>query len=121
MGKKLDHSIDGILPLLIKKAGDKNAFIAEEAEKAIMECCAQGSEVKIVHAACPMMKNKINMIKVKTIFCLNLVLERMKSRILKFRENEALVRTIGKGMSEAAAEVRSISKEGFMILKENLK
>ena len=54
LGKTLDHSIDGIIPVIIKKAGDKNAFIAEEAEKAIIEVCGQSNEVKVVLATLPL-------------------------------------------------------------------
>lgn len=42
------------MPVLIKKAGDKNAFIAEEAEKAIIEVCGQSNELKVVTATLPL-------------------------------------------------------------------
>lgn len=41
--------------------------------------------------------------------------------ILKFKEIDKIIRCLGKGISDAAQEVRSISKEGIMILKMNLK
>ena len=73
LGTTLDHSVDTILRVLIKKAADKNAFIAEEAEKAIIACCAISNEVKVVNASVAMATNKQNCIKVKSIFALNLI------------------------------------------------
>ena len=63
------------MPLLIKKAGEKNLFIAEEADKAIISICEKANEVKIINAASPLFGSKVNSIKVKTIFTLNLILE----------------------------------------------
>lgn len=75
LGKVLDHQLDQIVPVLVKKAGDKNAFIAEEAEKAIIEMCGKSNEAKVVLNACPLIDQKIISIKVKAIFALNLILE----------------------------------------------
>jgi hypothetical protein len=101
----MDHSVDTIIPLLIKKAGDKNAFIAEEAEKAIIECCARSSEVRIINAAATLINSKISGVKVKALFTMNLVLDRLKGKYSKFKEMDKLVKCLGKGMSEKAAEV----------------
>lgn len=69
----------------------------------------------------PLFGSKINSIKVKSIFTLNLILERIKTGLSKFKDIDKILRTLSKGLNEAAAEVRSISKEGFMIFKENIK
>ena len=58
LGDILDHSVDMILRVLIKKAADKNAFIAEEAEKAIIACCNVSVMMKVVNAAVSMASNK---------------------------------------------------------------
>jgi hypothetical protein len=37
LGKKSDIILDNVVPMLLKKAADTNAFIAEEAEKALIK------------------------------------------------------------------------------------
>lgn len=39
LGKKADAILDNVVPMLLKKAADTNAFIAEEAEKALVRAC----------------------------------------------------------------------------------
>lgn len=62
----------------------------------------------------------MNSVKVKALFALNLILERQRERCLKFKEIKAVVNCLGKGLSAAAAEVRSMAKEGLMVMKETL-
>lgn len=37
LGKQADCILDNVIPMLLKKAADTNAFIAEEAEKALIK------------------------------------------------------------------------------------
>ena len=39
LGKRVDCILDNVIPMLLKKAADTNAFIAEEAEKALVKAC----------------------------------------------------------------------------------
>ena len=39
LGKNSDCILDNVIPMLLKKAADTNAFIAEEAEKALIKAC----------------------------------------------------------------------------------
>jgi hypothetical protein len=88
---------------MIKKAGEKNLFIAEEAEKAIIEMVSQNaSTVKISQCAIGLFSSKITSIKVKVVFTLNLVLEREKDSLARFKEINSVIRTLGKGIQEAA-------------------
>jgi hypothetical protein len=88
--------------MLIKKAGEKNAFIAEEADWAIIEMCDKANESKIICTATPLMNSKIVLIKVKTIFTLNWVLEKLKGSVLKFKDFDKILKSLSKGISDAA-------------------
>ena len=83
---------------MIKKAGEKNIFIVEEAEKAISEMVEKGNTVKIVQSAMTLITSKIISIKVKVIFTMNLVLEWEKDNFSKFKEINNIVKTLGKGI-----------------------
>lgn len=83
---------------MIKKAGEKNIFIVEEAEKAISEMVEKGNTIKIVQSAMTLITSKIISIKVKVIFTMNLVLEWEKDNFSKFKEINNIVKTLGKGI-----------------------
>ena len=48
--KLVDHELDIVVPVLMKKATDTNIFLSEEAETALANMCAHCSESKVVAA-----------------------------------------------------------------------
>ena len=70
LGKKSDIMLDNVVPMLLKKAADTNAFIAEEAEKALIKAWENWTETKIVTAALSLSKVKTNGVKEKSILLL---------------------------------------------------
>ena len=46
--RQMDASLDTVVPSLLKKAGDTNQFIAEEAEKALMSACRNCTESRVL-------------------------------------------------------------------------
>jgi len=77
--------------MLVKKSGEKNLFIAEEAEKALISLCEKSNEIKVVNAAIPLFISKINSIKVKSLFTLTLILERIKPNFTKFKDIDKII------------------------------
>ncbi len=45
--RDIDPMIDNIMPTLLKKAADTNAFIQETADKALVAICFNCSETKV--------------------------------------------------------------------------
>jgi hypothetical protein len=65
----MDGFLEQCLPPLIKKAADTNQFIAEEAEKAIINACIHCSEQKICNAIGVLGQAKASSIKQKVLLC----------------------------------------------------
>lgn len=117
LGKKIDCILDGVIPMLLKKAADTNAFIAEEAEKALVKACENCSEVKLVAAALSLSKTKINGVKEKILVAINTIIEKLQDKIKTFKDKEKIVSFLTSSMNEAAIEVRNAARSGFLILK----
>jgi hypothetical protein len=117
LGKKVDSILDHVIPMLLKKAADTNAFIAEEAEKALVRACENCSELKIVTAALSLSKVKTNGVKEKILVAINTIIEKLADKIRTFKEKERIISLLASGMNEPALEVRNAAKSGFMILK----
>lgn len=103
--------------MLLKKAADTNAFIAEEAEKALVKACENCSEIKIVSAALSLSKIKISGVKEKILVAINTIIEKLQEKFKGFKEKDRVVAFLASGMNEAALEVRNAAKSGFLILK----
>ena len=106
--------------MLLKKAADTNAFIAEEAEKSLVKACENCSESKLISASLSLSKTKLNGVKEKILVALNTIIEKLQDKITTFKDREKVVGFLAAGMNEAALEVRNAAKSGFMILKSNL-
>ena len=117
LGKKSDIMLDNVVPMLLKKAADTNAFIAEEAEKALIKAWENWTETKIVTAALSLSKVKTNGVKEKILISINTIIDKLQDKIVNFKEKENVVSFLASGMNEAALEVRNAAKSGFMILK----
>ena len=120
LGKKADCILENVIPMLLKKAADTNAFIAEEAEKALIKACEYWSESKLISAALSLAKTKVNGIKEKMLVALNTIIEKMQERIKTFKDKEKIISFLASSMNEASLEVRNAAKSGFLILKATL-
>jgi len=117
LGKKSDSILDNVIPMLLKKAADTNAFIAEEAEKALVKAWENCSETKLVSAALSLSNTKTNGVKEKILVAINTIIEKLQDKIKTFRDKEKVISFLATGMNEAALEVRNAAKSGFWILK----
>ena len=117
LGKKADPILDNVIPMLLKKAADTNAFIAEEAEKALVIACETCSESKIISAALTLSKTRINGIKEKILVAVNTIIEKLQENFKSFKDRDRVVSFLASGMNEPALEVRTVAKSGFLILK----
>lgn len=120
LGRKIDWILDTVIPMLLKKAADTNAFIAEEAEKALVKAWENCSESKLVSAALSLSKIRTNGVKEKILVAINTIIEKLQEKIKTFKDRERIVSFLATGMNEAALEVRNAAKSGFLILKATL-
>jgi hypothetical protein len=117
LGKKADPILDNVIPMLLKKAADTNAFIAEEAEKALVKAWENCSESKIISSALSLSKTRINGIKEKILVAVNTIIEKLQDKFKTFKDKDKVVAFLASSMNEAAVEVRNTAKSGFLILK----
>jgi len=116
----MDPYIDGIVPTLLKKAADTNAFIAEEADKALAAACTYCSDQKVFNCLQTIGNVKSNSMKVKLAMCYNTFVEKLGPRAKQFRDIDRVIMTISNFLSEGAIEVRTVAKIGLLTLKQHV-
>lgn len=117
--KELDFLCDILVPPLIKKAADTNAFIGESAELALTTLCFNLSDGRVF--AC--LQNQVcrsKETKVKVAMCYNTLIEKLGPRIRQFKDMERLISTVANFLNEGAIEVRNMAKMGLLSLKSSL-
>lgn len=79
--KDMDPLVDQILPALVKKAADTNAFISESADATLVTICSTLSENKVFSSLQSVANVRSNIMKVKLALCYNTLLEKLGARI----------------------------------------
>jgi hypothetical protein len=117
--KELEHLTDTLIPPLLKKAADTNAFLQESADQAIVSMCYQLPETRILNClqSCNI---KSNPMKIKLALCYNTLIEKLGGKIRQSREMERLIQGVAMLLNEGAIEVRNMAKIGLLTLKNNL-
>jgi hypothetical protein len=103
--------------MLLKKAADTNAFIAEEAEKALIKACENCTEAKIISAALSLSRCKINGVREKILVAINTIIEKLEDKFKSLKDKDKVVAFLASSLNEAALEVRNAAKSGFLILR----
>ena len=113
----MDSSLDTMIPALLKKAGDTNQFIAEEAEKALMSACRNCTESRVLTAVQNATNMRSNSMKQKVVVCLNALIERLGTRVNSFKDVDRLLMCLLQYLNEGALEIRTVVKKGLVMLK----
>jgi hypothetical protein len=87
----MDTSIDQVLPVMLKRAADANAFISETADKALCALCTYCSENKIFNTLQSLNNVKSNPMKLKVALCYTFLIEKIGPKIRMFGNLERLV------------------------------
>mmetsp|Transcript_41099 Transcript_41099/g.30230 ORF Transcript_41099/g.30230 Transcript_41099/m.30230 type:complete len:139 (+) Transcript_41099:1897-2313(+) len=111
--------VDSIMPALLKKAADTNVFIQESADRALIQCCMNCSEVKALNCLQAQSNIKSSTMKVKLAMCYNALIEKLGLKIKQFRDQDRLLNALASLLSEGAIEVRNMAKLGFLTLKSS--
>lgn len=96
-GKRMDSEIDASMPVILRRATDTNAFIAEEAECCIRDVCRIAAEAKLLPMLLGSMTHRQPRIRERTAWCLAMLTQRIR-----------VVR--GPGGSQAGEHLRSIAE-----------
>ena len=108
-----------MIPPLIKRAADANAFISESADLALVTVCSFLSEQKVFNCL-QSQTVRSNPMKIKLAMCYNTLVEKLGPKIRQFRDMERLIQAVASLLNEGAIEVRNIAKVGLLTLKNAL-
>lgn len=104
--RDVDSHIETVLPTVLKRSTDTNAFISSEAEKSLIAICNNCTETR-VFAALQSQVMKSAIYKEKVCLCYTLLIERLAHKLKNFRDLERLVQSVVRFLSEGAVEVRN--------------
>jgi len=110
-GKRMDAEIETSLPVMMKRAADTNAFIAEEAECTLREVCKVATEAKLLGPLMTACANRQPRIREKALWCVAMLTQRLRLRGPggHGREQDQLrsvADATNKALGDANAEVR---------------
>jgi len=113
LGPKMEADLDLIVPVLIKKAGESNGFICEEANKALTMMVNSVSEARAITALLASASHRNPAARAKAAAHLAKALEVMGyAKVLQSRELDrilpALPTMLGEGLSETRAAAKHI-------------
>jgi hypothetical protein len=69
----MEHHLDGLIPLIVKRASDTNVFIAEEGIESLLAMCHNCNESKVLQYLLLINGNRSPIIKVNIAKCLDAV------------------------------------------------
>lgn len=112
----MDFNLDAVMPVLVRKAADTNAFIAEEAEKALYSGCQYCTASKVLSSVFTV-NSRANNIKLKKVVAVNAIIENLDTKVKTFKDTERMTKFLASMLNEAAVEIRNTAKQGIMLLK----
>lgn len=88
--KDTDAHIEGVMPVLLKRATDTNNFISQEADRTLIAICNNCTETR-VFTALQAQTLKSAAYKEKICVCYTVLIERLCDRVKNFKDVERLV------------------------------
>ena len=113
--RDVDQHIDAVMPTLLKRSTDTNAFISSEAERTLITICNNCTETR-VFASLQQQSLKSTGLKEKVCLCYTVFIERLAHKLKSFRDLERLVQTVVRFLGEAAVEVRNQAKYAVLTM-----
>lgn len=118
-GKRMDVELDISIPVMMKRAADTNAFIAEEAEVCLRELCKAATESKLVTPFLAQEKHRQPRVRERAVWCLAMVIQRLAAKGPTGTAREQLrsiADTTAKALGDANAEVRHSARVAAVAL-----
>ncbi|CAI2372608.1 unnamed protein product [Moneuplotes crassus] len=118
--KRLDNDLDYIMPAVMKKAAEKNTFLAKVATDLLISAAKSCSEHKVMSALGSLTFKKSPTIRVRMLIVLKTVVMKLGAKILKFKDNISIMSYLTSFLQDASEKVREKSKEALETLKQTL-
>lgn len=112
--------MEKVSKVLLKKAGDTNSFINEEADAAISELCRNCQETKVLGVLLVHSQIKATAIRIKVSKALGVLVENLDNNILFFKESDKLLALLGANISDASQDVRNLTKQAFLSIQNSV-
>lgn len=114
LGRSMDSEIPDLLKILVKRASDTNIFLAEQAQMALLSMCKFTNENKLANALLNKLQTAKNPAERATIaICFVNIFEKIKSSIMKMKEIEKIMTSLGSLLQDASSDVRNAARKAF--------
>ena len=121
LGKILDGEVPDLMKILLKKAADTNNFLADTALEGLRAVCANLTEGKVTsYLLIISEQQKSPLIKSKIFYCFNLILDKSLQNLSKISDLGKLIQYINENLTDANPEVRSLAKQAYSKIIENM-
>ena len=115
--KSMDNECSDLIKILLKKAIDTNVFISQQARVTLERLLESLSEQKVLPFLLVHAQNAKNpLIRAKLAFCFGRLFKKAKEGIGKMRDIEKVFQILAEYTVDAAAEVRTATKEALDLL-----
>lgn len=116
-GKGIDAELEHIVPLLLKRCADSNAFVCESASNSILAILRSCSLSKVFAALLSHSNAKAVPIRREVARSILRLIQIHRDQIMASREQERIISLAGKFLEDTSSEVRDIAKECFWALQ----
>lgn len=116
--RQVDPELPWLVPLLLKKAGETNMFLAEEANRALCVMLRYCTESKTLAALLNHCNDTHKVVKQSAANYLSKAVEIMGARIFQLKDLPKLIQALGVFLTGAAVEMRTHAKLGVVRLAQ---
>lgn len=113
----VEPELEHILSTVLRRSADTNAFISEEAEKALILACTHCSENKVIPfliQQASSIRSAVGKSKIAVAFCR--IFEKKQAEARKLRDFDKILQTLAAFTKEASSEVRRTGKSALNYL-----
>eukprot|EP00002_Diphylleia_rotans_P035322 TRINITY_DN7695_c0_g1_i4.p1 TRINITY_DN7695_c0_g1~~TRINITY_DN7695_c0_g1_i4.p1 ORF type:complete len:1373 (-),score=287.02 TRINITY_DN7695_c0_g1_i4:153-4271(-) len=114
--KSLDSELDSLVPLLLKKTGESNVFIVEEAEKALFSACDNTTESKLLLCLMANGQHKNTQIRGRVAQFMYKTIDNMGSRALTLRDIDKVLVSLAQLLNDGNADARTHSRNALLCI-----
>jgi len=107
----LNDELTGAVAKLLKRAVDVNAFITNEADRALESAATHTAPQKCLAVLTQHMSHRSAAVRAKTARCMVICVQRMGGKLTKVKNAEELVKLWLKGLDDSHRDVRSYTRD----------
>ena len=115
-GKVFDSQVENMMPCLLKKASDTNAFISDQGKRALTALCLNCSEAKIYNGLNNFVTSKNPSMRSQVASAYGHVLTKLGPKVKTFKDSRSLISNLSTYLSDANQTVRENTRDTFSIM-----